>query len=103
MLASTAAKLERDLRHGESLFDRHPVTVVSLDYVKSRRRRDDYIQAAPDLLIVDEAHLCAKDPANTSKHLRHELLTGLADAAGDDVVDHGRVEVVAFDQAAQRR
>ncbi len=79
VLASTAAKLERDLRYGESLFDRHPVTVVSLDYVKSRRRRDDYIQAAPRLVIVDEAHLCAKDPANTSKHLRHELLKGLAD------------------------
>jgi superfamily II DNA or RNA helicase len=78
VLASTASRLERDLRHGESIFDRHPITVVSLDYVKSRRRRDDYTQTAPRLVIVDEAHLCAKDPANPNKHLRHELLAGLA-------------------------
>ena len=81
VLASTAARLERGLSHGESIFERHPVTVVSLDYIKARRRRDEYVQTAPNLVIVDEAHLCAKDPSNTSKHLRHELLTGLADGA----------------------
>lgn len=78
VLASTASRLERGLAHGESLFERYRTTVVSLDYIKARRRRDEYLQTAPDLVIVDEAHLCAKDPASQSKHLRHELLAGLA-------------------------
>ncbi len=76
--ASTVRRLERGLAVGESLFDRHKITVVSLDWVKSKRRRDEFAQAAPNLVIVDEAHLCAKDDANTAKHLRHELLRRLA-------------------------
>ena len=75
----TVRSLERGLATGESLFDRHPITVVSLDWVKSRRRRDEYAQAAPSLVIVDEAHLCAKDTASTGKHRRNELLRALAD------------------------
>jgi superfamily II DNA or RNA helicase len=76
--AGTVRSLERGLATGESLFDRNPITVVSLDWVKSRRRRDEYAQAAPSLVIVDEAHLCAKDTAKTGKHRRNELLRALA-------------------------
>ena len=76
--ASTVRRLERGLAVGESLFNRHKITVVSLDWVKSKRRRDEFAQAAPNLVVVDEAHLCAKDDANTAKHLRHELLQRLA-------------------------
>jgi superfamily II DNA or RNA helicase len=76
--ASTVRKLERGLAVGESLFDRHKLTVVSLDWVKSKRRRDEFAQSAPNLVIVDEAHLCARDDANTAKHLRHELLKRLS-------------------------
>ena len=59
VLAGTAARLERGLRVGESLFERYPITVVSPDYIKSDRRRDDFIRACPELVIVDEAHTCA--------------------------------------------
>jgi superfamily II DNA or RNA helicase len=76
--ASTVRRLERGLAVGESLFDRHKLTVVSLDWVKSKRRRDEFAHSAPNLVIVDEAHLCARDDANTTKHLRHELLKRLA-------------------------
>lgn len=75
---STVRRLERGLAVGESLFARYPVTVVSLDWVKSKRRRDEFAQAAPNLVIVDEAHLCARDDANTARHLRYELLSRLA-------------------------
>ena len=75
---STVRRLEKGLATGESLFERHRITVVSLDWVKSKRRRDEFAQAAPNLVIVDEAHLCAKDEANTSRHLRHDLLRALA-------------------------
>jgi superfamily II DNA or RNA helicase len=76
--ASTVRRLERGLAVGESLFDRYPLTVVSLDWVKSKRRRDEFAQSAPNLVIVDEAHVCARDDANTAKHLRHELLRRLS-------------------------
>lgn len=74
----TVRSLERGLATGESLFDRNPITVVSLDWVKSRRRRDEFAQAAPSLVIIDEAHLCAKDAVNSGKHRRNELLRALA-------------------------
>ena len=67
VLAGTAARLERGLRVGESLFERHPITVVSLDYIKSDRRRDDFIRACPELVIVDEAHACADAQAGRGR------------------------------------
>src|SRR5690606_20256954 len=35
VLSSTAVRLERTCRSDESLFERHPFTVVSTDYIKS--------------------------------------------------------------------
>src|SRR5258708_5209042 len=35
--SASAARLERDLPPGTSVFDAHPFTVVSLDYIKSER------------------------------------------------------------------
>lgn len=79
VLPSTVRKLERGLRVGESLFDRHRVTIVSLDYIKSDRHRAEFLHAAPDLVLVDEAHTCAEPGrANTSQHKRHQLLHDLA-------------------------
>lgn len=79
VLPSTVGRLERGLRPGESLFDRHPITIVSLDYIKGERHRHEFLRAAPDLVIVDEAHTCA-DPGRTSgsQHQRHHLLRDLA-------------------------
>ena len=42
----TVARLERGLAINESLFDHYPALVVSLDYIKSDRRRDDFVRAA---------------------------------------------------------
>lgn len=75
--ASTAARLERGIPHGGSLFDQYPSTVVSLDYIKSDRRRDDFARACPDFVIVDEAHACTQLAGG--KQLRYELLRKLAD------------------------
>lgn len=74
--ASSAGRLERHLPVGESIFTAHPVTVVSLDYIKSERRRDDFLRACPQFVIVDEAHTCASTGAG--RHQRYELLRGLA-------------------------
>ncbi|HRL14349.1 MAG TPA: SNF2-related protein, partial [Aggregatilineales bacterium] len=44
VLASTATRLERHLRMGESLFERHPFVVVSTDFIKSERRREEFMR-----------------------------------------------------------
>jgi Superfamily II DNA/RNA helicases, SNF2 family len=75
----TATRLERGLRPDESIFEVYPFTVVSLDYIKSDRRRADFLRACPELVIVDEAHTCVQ--ANTTtRHQRYELIKGLAEA-----------------------
>lgn len=75
----TAARLERGLRADESIFEVYPFTVVSLDYIKSDRRRDDFLRACPEFVIVDEAHTCVQSNSNT-RHQRYLLLKGLAEA-----------------------
>ncbi|CAM5363826.1 DEAD/DEAH box helicase [Streptomyces atroolivaceus] len=81
VLASTVTRLERNLELGQTLFDRHPYTIISTDFVKSARHREDFVRRCPDLVIVDEAHSCvaSDDPAqgatsSAANQLRHELL-----------------------------
>jgi hypothetical protein len=64
---------------GQSIFDRFPFTVVSTDFIKADRRRDDFLRAAPELVIVDEAHACAwAGEGKGARHQRHALVKGLA-------------------------
>ena len=77
--ARSARRLERGVPPGVSIFTVHPHTVVSLDYVKTRERQDNFLQACPDFVIVDEAHTCAS--SRGGRHQRHELLQGLAGSA----------------------
>ncbi|MFG3492257.1 DEAD/DEAH box helicase [Streptomyces sp. NPDC047972] len=81
VLASTVSRLERGLELGQSLFDKHPFTIISTDFIKSTRHREDFVRHCPDLVIVDEAHTCvaADDTAqgaasSSSNQLRYELL-----------------------------
>jgi SNF2 family DNA or RNA helicase len=79
VLTGTAARLERGLGVGESLFEHYPITVVSTDYIKSDKRRDDFVRACPELVIVDEAHTCADASAGRGgRHQRYQLVTKLA-------------------------
>ena len=77
VLSGTATRLERTCRQDESLFDRYPYTVVSTDYIKSERRRDEFLRTCPDLVLVDEAHTCASAMTRSSGQQRHELLQAL--------------------------
>ncbi|ALD91665.1 Superfamily II DNA/RNA helicase, SNF2 family [Cupriavidus gilardii CR3] len=76
LTSASASRIERDLPHGARLFDHHPVVVVSLDYIKSERHREQFLATAPECIIVDEAHTCASSGAG--KQLRFELLQRLA-------------------------
>ena len=82
VLSSTVSRLERGLDLGQSLFDKYPHVIVSTDFIKSPRHRDDFVRHCPDLVIVDEAHTCvaADDTSSHSQNqLRYELLRRVAE------------------------
>jgi superfamily II DNA or RNA helicase len=74
--SGTASRLERGLPLTQSLFDAYPFTVVSLDYIKSEKRREGFARTCPDFVIVDEAHSCVG--THKGRQQRFELLSGLA-------------------------
>lgn len=81
VVAATAARLERSLKLGvgDSVFDRLEATVVSMDFIKSERRREEFVRAAPELVIVDEAHTCTDASAGRgSRHQRYRLVRDLS-------------------------
>lgn len=79
VLPSTVTRLERHAAVGQSLFDLHPFVIVSTDYIKGSRRRDEFVHACPELVIVDEAHTVAFNHEKRSgRHLRHRLVSELA-------------------------
>lgn len=79
VLSSTATRLERHCGLGQSLFEIYPYVVVSTDFIKSDRRRDEFLRTCPELVIVDEAHTCAfADQGRGSRHQRYQLLKGLS-------------------------
>jgi superfamily II DNA or RNA helicase len=82
--SNTADRLERDLPPGTSVFHAHPYTVVSLDYIKSERRREAFQRFCPEFVIVDEAHTCTQ--AGQGRQQRYQLLKGLAADASRHLV-----------------
>ncbi len=78
--SSTAAALERGLpRSDVSLWEHYPITVASIDYVKSERRRDNFLRAAPELVIIDEAHTAADAAGRgAGQQQRYELARSVA-------------------------
>ncbi len=79
VLPGTVAQLERNTAVGQSLFELYPFVIVSTEYIKSSRRRDEFVRTCPELVIVDEAHTCAFSAENRGgRHLRHQLLKALS-------------------------
>ena len=80
VLSSTAKRLDR-VCGNRSVFDVFPYTIVSLDYIKSESRRNDFIRACPELVIVDEAHTCtssAQPGRGGTRQQRHEVVRELS-------------------------
>ena len=77
--SSTQARLDRLIQGDTSVYEYYPYQIISIDYIKSDRRRSIFIEQCPELVIVDEVHTCAK-PAGASKtqqqryHLIHTLV-----------------------------
>lgn len=81
VLPGTITRLQRDLAQDESVFERYPITVVSTDFIKAEHRRHDFLRAAPELVIIDEAHGCASDDTgrgSTGRTQRYRLVRELA-------------------------
>jgi superfamily II DNA or RNA helicase len=78
VLPSTASRLERHCPVGHSLFEIYPHVIVSLDFIKTDRRCDEFLRACPEMVIVDEAHTCASGEGTRSRHQRYRLVSGLA-------------------------
>ncbi|MGL5132073.1 MAG: SNF2-related protein, partial [Planktothrix sp.] len=78
--SGTVSKLERSLPSGDShIFSYYPHLIVSLDYVKSDRRRESFLVHCPDLVIVDEAHTCTHTGGERStQQQRHQLVQKIA-------------------------
>jgi superfamily II DNA or RNA helicase len=75
----TATSLERQIRTHENIFRAFPFQIISIDYIKSGNKRQVFIDHCPELIIVDEAHTCAKPAgANNSQQLRYHLLHDIA-------------------------
>ena len=79
---SRIARLERNLpRQDLSIFRYYPHLVVSIDFIKSDRHRGHFLQNAPDLVIVDEAHMAARPRGE--QRLQHQRYAFLRDLASD--------------------
>ncbi|BCL79616.1 ATP-dependent helicase HepA [Ktedonobacteria bacterium brp13] len=79
VLASTATQLERTCRFGESIFERYPFVIVSIDFIKADRRRDEFLRTCPEFVIVDEAHTCTEaSEGRGGRQQRYDLVSRLA-------------------------
>lgn len=78
---SQLARLERRLpRQNLSIYAHFPHFVASIDLLKSKDHRDRFLSHAPDLVIVDEAHIAERPrgDAERTQHQRYDLVRALA-------------------------
>ena len=78
LTSSSAYTLEKTVPVGMALTEYYPITVVSLDYIKDPKRKDNFIQTAPEFIIIDEAHTCT-DKTGKNSQLRFSLVSELAE------------------------
>lgn len=77
--SGTASSLERQIHAHENIFRAFPFQIISIDYIKTGSKRQVFIDHCPELIIVDEAHTCARPAgANNAQQLRYHLLHDIA-------------------------
>lgn len=77
--SNTQARLDREIQGDTSVYDYYPYQVISIDFIKSDNRRQVFVEQCPDLIIVDEAHTCAKPSgAVISQQQRYHLLSDIS-------------------------
>ncbi len=78
--SNTISQLERAYSDNSiSVFSYYNFFITSIDYIKSEKRRDTFLQNLPDFVIVDEAHTCTKPIDNDkAQQQRFELVSDIA-------------------------
>jgi len=79
-VAALERQIEREVGIGAtSIFQHFSVQVISIDYIKSDRRRDDFVRQCPECIVVDEAHgVSETGNARGVQQQRHRLIADLA-------------------------
>lgn len=76
---NTQARLDREIQGDVSVYRYYPYQIISIDFIKSDVRRQVFINECPRLVIVDEAHSCARPAGATkSQQQRHALIADIA-------------------------
>jgi superfamily II DNA or RNA helicase len=77
--SNTQAALERDIHGDVMIYQHYKYQIISIDYIKSDIRSSIFVNEAPELIIVDEAHTATQGAgANAGQQQRHALLDRLA-------------------------
>lgn len=77
--SNTQARLDRQIQGDTSVYDYYPYQVISIDFIKADSRRDVFIEQCPELVIVDEAHTCARPTgASNTQQQRYHLVSRIA-------------------------
>lgn len=85
--SDTQARLDRQIQGDTSVYDYYPYQVISIDFIKSDTRRNVFIEQCPELVIVDEAHTCARPSgASASQQQRYHLVSQIAQKPGQHLL-----------------
>src|SRR3989441_10607767 len=85
--SNTQARLDRQIQGDTSVYDYYPYQVISIDFIKSDVRRDVFIEQCPELVVVDEAHTCARPAgASNAQQQRYHLVRRIAAKPGQHLV-----------------
>ncbi|TAL92124.1 MAG: DEAD/DEAH box helicase [Paraburkholderia sp.] len=85
--SNTQARLDRQIHGDTSVYDYYPYQVISIDFIKSDVRRDVFIEQCPELVIVDEAHTCARPAgASASQQQRYHLVSRIAQKPNQQII-----------------
>lgn len=85
--SNTQAQLDRQIHGDASVFEYYPYQVLSIDFIKAENRRDVFVQQCPELVVVDEAHTCARPAgASVGQQQRYYLVNRIAAKADQHLV-----------------
>jgi len=85
--SNTQARLDRMIPGDVSVYEHYRYQIISIDYIKGDSRRNVFIEQCPELIIVDEAHTCARPHgASTAQQLRHHLLNDISKKKGQHLI-----------------
>ncbi|MBF0231655.1 MAG: DEAD/DEAH box helicase [Desulfamplus sp.] len=85
--SNTQSRLDREIHGDTSVYEYYPYQVISIDYIKSDKRRQIFLQECPNFIIVDEIHTCIKPTgASVSAQQRYHLIHDIAEKENQNLI-----------------